>query len=173
MSVPRLHSPLYGTLHVSLISDRSQIGRAGMARKKKGKRSKSAAGMKVPKALRRSGVVAAFIDSPLGREILAEALVAAAGAAAAALTRHRPTMQQVAHAGETVADAGVQAASGAKDLAQVAAGALAEVVIEAARNILPTSLTGATQGDDAQDSDAEAKPKKAGKIGQQDTTSRH
>jgi hypothetical protein len=144
-----------------------------MARKKKGKRSKSAAGGKVPKALRKSGVVTAFIGSPLGREILAEALVAAAGAAAAALTRHRPRMQQVAHAGETVADVGVQAASETKDLAQVVAGALAEVVMEAARNILPTSLTGATQDDGGQGSGTEAKPKEAKKTGQQDTARRH
>jgi hypothetical protein len=142
-----------------------------MARKKS-KRSKSAAGVKVPKALRKSGVLAALIDSPLGRQILADVLVASAGAAAAALTRHRPSMQQVGHAGEAVADAGVQAASGTKDLAQVAAGALAELMMEAARNILPTSLTGATQDDSDRGTEPEAKPT-AKKAGQQDTTSRH
>ena len=91
------------------------------------------------KTAKKSGLMD-LIGSDLGREILADALIAAAGAAAAALTRTRPAKQ----AGAAVADAGSQAA----DLTQTAAGAVAGVVTEAARQFLPAGLLGEDEGSD-------------------------
>ena len=119
-----------------------------MAKKGKSKKAgtpKSIAGVKVPKAMRKSSSFATLFNSELGREILADALIAAAGAAAAALTRTRPARA----AGGVIADAGSGAAASAGtaanatgDLVQTAAGAVAGVVTEAARNFLPASLLG-------------------------------
>jgi hypothetical protein len=114
--------------------------------KGKGKLPKTAAGMKVPKALRKSPLATLF-DSELGRQILADAIVAAAGAAAAALVKHRPSAQQVAGAGKAVADAGVAT----QDNVQNAAGAVAHLVTEAAQHILPSSMTGAGARDEGDD----------------------
>jgi hypothetical protein len=115
-----------------------------MAKKAKKKRSaaKTIAGVKVPKLLRASSL-STLIESPLGRTILADALVAAATAAAAALVKHRPSSRQVAAAGEAVADAGGDAAAATRDTVQSAAGAVATLVTEAAQHILPSSMTGA------------------------------
>jgi hypothetical protein len=122
-----------------------------MAKKGKAKLPKQVAGVKVPKRLRKSGKsFAGLFKSPLGREILADALVAAAGAAAAALVRNRPSAAEVKDAGVAVADAGATAAVTAKDVAQAAVGAVGGVVAEAARQVLPTSLTG-----DSRDGDRE------------------
>jgi hypothetical protein len=114
-----------------------------MAKKGKGKSKlpKKVAGIKVPKMLRK-GAVATLFDSPRGREILADALMAAAGAAAASLVQHRPSARQVAKAGEAVVDAGTDAATATRDTVQSAAGAVADLVTEAAQHILPASLTG-------------------------------
>lgn len=106
------------------------------AKKSSGK-AKKASGAKLPKSIRKSGFME-LINSNLGREILADALIAAAGAAAAALTRTRPAKQ----AGAAVADASSQAADTTKDAVQTAAGAVAGVVTEAARHFLPPSLLG-------------------------------
>ena len=115
------------------------------AKKSKAKKAKAGpktiAGVKVPKAAR--GSLATLFNSQLGREILADALIAAAGAAAAALTRTRP----VKAAGHAVADASSDAASATGDVLQTAAGAVATVVTEAARNFLPPSLVGDEGGD--------------------------
>jgi hypothetical protein len=113
---------------------------------KKAKSGKSAlpktvAGVKVPKAVRKSTSLGTLINSELGREILADALIAAAGAAAAALTRTRTAKA----AGTALADAGSGAATATGDVVQTAAGAVAGVVTEAARNFLPASLIGEGQ----------------------------
>jgi hypothetical protein len=118
------------------------------AKKSKAKRAKAdpktVAGIKVPKAARSSmGSLTTLFNSELGREILADALIAAAGAAAAALTRTRPAKA----AGHAVADASSDAASATGDALQTAAGAVATVVTEAARNFLPPSLVGEDEGD--------------------------
>ena len=106
-----------------------------MAKKKgKDKAPKRVAGVKVPKAVR-GGLVASFLDDPRTREILADVLMAAAGAAAAALVKHRPSGREVAEAGA--------AAAGATDVAQDAAALITDTVTEAARHILPRSMTGA------------------------------
>jgi hypothetical protein len=105
---------------------------------------KTIAGVKVPKAARGSlASLTTLFNSELGREILADALIAAAGAAAAALTRTRTAKA----AGNAVADAGSDAASASSDALQIAAGAVASVVTEAARNFLPSSLVGEHGGD--------------------------
>src|SRR5688572_2656482 len=97
-----------------------------MAKKGKGKAKlpKTVAGVKVPKSLRQGSALAGLLDSPLTRKILADALLAAAGAAAAALVQKRPSPEDV------------------KDVAQAAVGAVGGVVAEAARQVLPASLTG-------------------------------
>jgi hypothetical protein len=101
------------------------------------KGSSKSTGTKLAKTAKKSGLMD-LINSSLGREILADALIAAAGAAAAALTQTRPAKK----AGAAVADAGSQTA----DLTQTAAGAVAGVVTEAARHFLPPSLMGEEGG---------------------------
>ncbi len=102
------------------------------------KGSGKSTGTKLAKSAKKSGLMD-LINSSLGREILADALIAAAGAAAAALTKTRTAKK----AGAAVADAGSEAA----DLTQTAAGAVAGVMTEAARHFLPPSLIGEEGGD--------------------------
>ena len=111
--------------------------------KSKGKKSgvpKTLAGVKVPKEVRKSSAFSTLFTSNLGREILADALIAAAGAAAAALTRTRPAQK----AGHAMADAGAEAS----DSVQTAAGAVASVVTQAAKSFLPPSLIGEAESTD-------------------------
>jgi hypothetical protein len=115
---------------------------------------KKVAGVKVPKAVRESGSLSALFNSSLGREILADALIAAAGAAAAALTRSRTAK----NAGKAVADAGSAAAAAGTDLTHTAAGAVATVVTEAAKNFLPASLVGGEEQGKAEGGD-EGRPR--------------
>ena len=93
-------------------------------------------GVRVPKTL--TDALDTLINSPRGREILAGAIVAAATAAAAALMKG--SSRQVAKAREVAADAGSQVT---KDLSDVAAGIVADIVTSSARTFLPASLTGA------------------------------
>jgi hypothetical protein len=109
--------------------------------KKSGSKAKKdsgkSTGTKLAKTAKKSGLMD-LVNSSLGREILADALIAAAGAAAAALTKTRTAKK----AGTAVADAGSQTT----DLTQTAAGAVAGVVTEAARHFLPPSLVGEEGG---------------------------
>jgi hypothetical protein len=118
--------------------------------KKAAGKGKKASGAKLPKAVRKSGLMD-LVNSDLGREILADALIAAAGAAAAALTKTR-TVKKV---GSAAVGASSQAADVTKDAMQTAAGAVAGVVTEAARQFLPASLTG-EQEDEGGDRDKPA-----------------
>jgi hypothetical protein len=93
-------------------------------------------GIRVPQTL--TNALDTLINSPRGREILAGAIVAAASAAAAALMKSSDR-QQVAKAREAAADAGSQVT---KDISEVAAGVVADIVTGAARTLLPASLTG-------------------------------
>jgi hypothetical protein len=111
------------------------------AKEKTKKSGKKSTGTKLAKSAKKSGLMD-LINTDLGREILADALIAAAGAAAAALTKTRTAKK----AGNAVADAGSQG----MDLTQTAAGAVAGVVSEAARHFLPASLTG-SEGDEKLD----------------------
>jgi hypothetical protein len=108
--------------------------------KGKGKVPKTIAGIKVPKALRK-GLAGSFLESPRTREILADVIMAAAGAAAAALVKNRPSGQQVAQAGEAALEAGSGVAATARDTVQSAASAVTEAVAEGARQVLPSSMT--------------------------------
>jgi hypothetical protein len=131
------------------------MGKKGKKAKDKSATPKQVAGVKVPKAMRKSGdSLASLVTSPFARELVADALIAIAGV----LAGNKQARQAVARAGSDVADAGAKAgaaaveagadvASGAKDVAQTATGAVAEVVTEAARRILPASLTGEDSGD--------------------------
>jgi hypothetical protein len=132
-----------------------------MAKKTKAKLPKTIAGVKVPKAIRTSGLLDELLNSPLGREILAEAIVAAAGAVASVLMKKRPSADQVAQAGEAIVDTGAEAVSATKDLAQTAVGAVTEVVADAARHILPSALTGSAG------SPANARARRGARRGQQ------
>ena len=96
-------------------------------------------GVTVPKTL--ANALDSLVNSARGREILASALVAAASAAAAALVK-RSDSPQVAKAREAANEAGDQVASATKDLTEVAASAVADMVTGAARSLLPASLTG-------------------------------
>ena len=79
-----------------------------MAKKSKAKLPKTIAGVTVPKAVRTSGLLDELLNSQLGREILAEALVAAAGAVASVLMKKRPSADEVAQAGGTIVDTGAE-----------------------------------------------------------------
>jgi hypothetical protein len=129
-----------------------------MTKSKKSGVPKKVAGVKVPKSVRQSKSIGTLLTSDLGREILADALIAAAGAAAAALTRTRAART----AGNAVAEAG----AGTGDLVQTAAGAVATVVTEAAKNILPAALVGGGQ------SEGEAKPRYLHKTSDLDSRKR-
>jgi hypothetical protein len=107
--------------------------------KNKVKLPKKVGGVRVPKGLRKSGMVTMFLNNDLGRAVLADVIVAAAGAAAAALAKHRPSGEQIAQAGEVALDSGQRAASGTTDAVHTAAGTLGNVVTEAFRSIFPTS----------------------------------
>lgn len=114
------------------------------AKAKDKKSSKKSTGSKLAKTAKKSGLMD-LINSELGREILADALIAAAGA----LTKTRTAKK----AGAAATNAGLQGA----DLSQTAAGAVAGVVTEAARHFLPASLLG--EGEEAKSS-GKAEPKK-------------
>ena len=88
-------------------------------------------GIAVPKTL--TNALDSLVNSERGREILASALVAAASAAAAALVK-RSDSPQVAKAREAANEAGDQVASATKDLTEVAASAVADIVTGAARS---------------------------------------
>jgi len=131
--------------------------------KKSGSKAKKSTGKstgtKLAKSAKKSGLMD-LVNSELGREILADALIAAAGAAAAALTKTRTAKR----AGAAVADAGSQTA----DLTQTAAGAVAGVVTEAARHFLPPSLLGEEGGSDK----GKAEPKKVKYVNRSSDTSK-
>jgi hypothetical protein len=127
--------------------------------KSKTKVPKTIAGVKVPKALRKSGWLDPLLADPQTREILADVLIAAAGAAAAALVKERPSMRQVAETGQAALGAGAEAGSAARDLAQEAASAATSVITDAAKAILPASLTGSKESARARNTpDLKAKP---------------
>lgn len=98
---------------------------------------KKVAGVKVPKALRNSDLVEALIQNETVRRILADALIAAAGAAAAVLTQKVAPSEKVADAGQAVVDTGSKAALATVDLAGGVAGALGHVVADAATSLFP------------------------------------
>ena len=69
-----------------------------MAKRDTRKLPKKIAGVKVPKFLRQPGTITDFLNSPVGRLVLAEALLAAA----AALKNYKPVAETVGHATESL-----------------------------------------------------------------------
>lgn len=110
-----------------------------MAKNPKAKVPKKVAGLKVPKAFRKLGALDALVGTPIGREVLAGALIAAAAAAANALRQHAPSAAEIGEAGKAVGKAGSDAASAAGDITRTAAAALAGVVADAAQALRPTA----------------------------------
>jgi hypothetical protein len=107
--------------------------------KSKVKVPKKIAGVRMPNAVRKSGAVDAILHNPLGREILGEAIVAAAFAAAAALTRHRPSGKRIADAEETAAELVKQAVSAMPEPVQSAAHTLSRMIVDATQQVIPAT----------------------------------
>jgi len=93
--------------------------------KKKTKVPKKVAGVKVPKSVRKATIIDTVLNHPIGRAVLADALVAAAAAASAALVKHFPDKRDVERAGDTVQEAGSVGASMVKNVVTGAVGAIA------------------------------------------------
>lgn len=124
-----------------------------MSKSKPLKLPKRIGGIKVPKFLREPGTIKGVLDSPVGRAVLAEALIAAA----AALKNYKPVTDMIDGAGEAVANAGSDAATAAKDTVQSAASGLADVAAGVIRQIVPTA-SGDESGADKPAKRAKTKP---------------
>jgi hypothetical protein len=122
------------------------MAKKGKAKSGKSARAKKAEGVKLAKNLRISGdTLAGVITSPLVRELAADILIAVASA----LAPSRKPKQAAANLAANAAEAGSAMADAGKDaagLAQTATGAVAEVVAEAARRILPSAGRGEDEG---------------------------
>jgi hypothetical protein len=127
-----LHPSRNRRLDLLVVSER-QTRTSSMAKSTTRKLPKKIAGVTVPKFLRQPGTIAEFLNSPVGRAVLAEALVAAA----AALKNYKPAAETVGQAVDTVEKAGSETAATAKHLAQGAAGGLADMTAGAGRQIVP------------------------------------
>lgn len=93
---------------------------------------KKNAGAKLTKAFRNFGPIKELMNSDLGREILADVITAAASAAALALTKSRDIKSSIKK--------GAVAAEAKRESVKTAAGAVADVMTDAARHFLPASL---------------------------------
>lgn len=93
---------------------------------------------KLPKGLRKFAPLKTLMSSELGREILAEALLAAAAAAAAVLAKKRSGTKIAS----TISETAPKVVEATKQTVQTAAGAVAGVVTEAAHAYLPAALMG-------------------------------
>jgi hypothetical protein len=102
--------------------------------KKKNPIPKRMAGVKMPKTIRKSRMLRAMLASKRGRDLLADALVAGAGAAAAVLVKDR---EQVADAAETGAKKGARALGIAAEAMESAASAVMATVSDAANSLMP------------------------------------
>ncbi|MBW9065714.1 hypothetical protein JNB71_20630 [Rhizobium herbae] len=104
---------------------------------------KKVAGYKVPKAIRKSSVIRSLLGSDLGRDVLANALTAGAGAAAAILIGER---EEIVDATKKGARKGARAMGLATDAIRGAAQAATEVVREAADTALPKKVRKQAKG---------------------------
>ena len=95
---------------------------------------KKIAGFKVPKAVRKSRLLRSLLENPLGRDIVANALTAGAGAAAAVLIEER---EEIADATATGARRGAHTAARVRDAMESAADAAMDVIADAARSMVP------------------------------------
>jgi hypothetical protein len=100
---------------------------------------KAIAGVKVPKFLRHPGTILEILNSPAGRLVIAEVLIAAA----AALKNYKPAAEPVDPTAESTGRARSEPASAAKDPGQGTAAGSADRGV--ARRIVPASA-----GDDAE-----------------------
>ena len=98
---------------------------------------KSVAGVPVPKRLRKAGVLTSVLNHPLGRTILADVILAAAGAAATALNKHQSSAAPALQDGEAPDQAGNQSPSVTSTLAKSAAGALGHLALDVVEQVLP------------------------------------
>src|SRR5687767_3648941 len=96
--------------------------------KRKTRLPKRIVGYKVPRVLRRSSTTRFFMDTPIGREIVAEAVVAAAAAAATAMLKHRPSTAQLGADGAEMLRFGNLAVVRSSDAVEQALEALGGVV---------------------------------------------
>ncbi|MFC4171824.1 hypothetical protein ACFOYU_07120 [Microvirga sp. GCM10011540] len=128
--------------------------------KKKTKSPSSALGLKLPKDLRKPGWLDELLHSEIGRRILADALVAAAGAAAVALTRHQPVAKKITRAKKATAEAGSEAASVTKKLASSAAEIATETVAGVAQSLLPENAAVPEDKDTAEGKQSKKRRKK-------------
>ena len=106
-----------------------------MAKAGKVKIPKTVAGFKVPKQIRKSSVVRSLLSSRTGREIAGRALIAGAGAAAAALVAER---SDIADASKAAGRKGKRSLARVGEAAESGVGAAYDVVAEAARSFLPS-----------------------------------
>ena len=102
--------------------------------KKKNPIPKRMAGVKMPKTIRKSRMLRAMLSSAKGRDLLANALVAGAGAAAAVLVEER---EQVTDAAGTGAKKGARALGIAAEAMESAASAVMATVSDAAGSLVP------------------------------------
>jgi hypothetical protein len=110
--------------------------------KKNGKLPKKIGGFKVPKSVRKSPLVGSLLRSPLGRDILANAITAGAGAAAAVLVQDRDAIAEgSSKAVKKSARTSKRAAGIASDAVQSAATAVMGVVADAAKNFIMPQKT--------------------------------
>jgi hypothetical protein len=111
--------------------------------KKKAPLPKKIAGVKVPKMVRKSRMLRAMLRNPMGRDLLANALVAGAGAAAAVLIEERGTVteegKQTAKAGKKAGKKSFRAAQIAGHAMESAVSAMMGVVSDAAHTIVPSN----------------------------------
>lgn len=102
--------------------------------KKKTKLPKRVGGFRIPKALRRSKTIEAILSNPVGREILAGALVASAGAMAAALVENR---NEIHGAGAKGGRKAARAVDISRHALKSGAKAFADELGSSIRNIVP------------------------------------
>jgi hypothetical protein len=95
-------------------------------------------GVTIPTGL--TNALDSLVNSQRGRELLASALVAAAGAAAAALVKASDGTERREDRPQTDS-AGAPLETATRDLSMAAAGALADMASGAVRSLLPASLT--------------------------------
>jgi hypothetical protein len=99
---------------------------------KKNRMPKKIAGIKIPKVLRKNSLIKGLISSPTGRQVIADALLAAAGAAAAVLATSKSG--GAAKTGTAIAHKTEDGAKIAKRALKSAASALTDSLSSAAKS---------------------------------------
>lgn len=120
-------------------------------KKKKFAIPKTIAGMKVPKRLRKSSLVRNLLSNRVGRQIMADALMAGAGAAATILIAER---KEAAHGAEAGLRKTRRGFSIVGEAMEGAVGAMFGVVTEAANSMLPKETRRKMKRDQERPNDA-------------------